>query len=69
MLRRITSSLILLGLVSTTVAPLTAKAAPAPKQNSTKNEKRQITAGFAGGALVLLLLGAAMSLRWFGRLI
>jgi Ca-activated chloride channel family protein len=35
----------------------------------TKNEKRQITAGFAGGALVLLLLGAAMSLRWFGRLI
>ena len=35
----------------------------------TKNEKRQVTAGFAGGALVLLLLGAAMSLRWFGRLI
>lgn len=35
----------------------------------TKNEKRQITAGFAGGALVLLLLGVAMSLRWFGRLI
>jgi Ca-activated chloride channel family protein len=35
----------------------------------TKNEKRQITAGFAGGALVLLLLGAVMSLRWFGRLI
>ena len=35
----------------------------------TKNEKRQITAGFAGGAIVLLLLGAAMSLRWFGRLI
>ena len=35
----------------------------------TKNEKRQITAGFAGGALVLILLGAAMSLRWFGRLI
>jgi Ca-activated chloride channel family protein len=35
----------------------------------TKNEKREITAGFAGGALALLLLGAAMSLRWFGRLI
>jgi Ca-activated chloride channel homolog len=33
------------------------------------NEKREITAGFAGGALALLLLGAAMSLRWFGRLI
>jgi Ca-activated chloride channel family protein len=35
----------------------------------TKNEKRQMTAGFAGGALVLLLVAAAMSLRWFGRLI
>ncbi len=34
-----------------------------------KNEKRQITARFAGGALALLLLGAAMSLHWFGRLI
>lgn len=30
---------------------------------------REITAGFAGGAIVLLLVGAAMSLRWFGRLI
>ena len=38
-------------------------------QLGTKNEKRQITAGFAGGGLALLLLGAAMSLRWFGRLI
>jgi Ca-activated chloride channel family protein len=35
----------------------------------TRNEKREITAGFAGGGLALLLLGAAMSLRWFGRLI
>jgi Ca-activated chloride channel family protein len=35
----------------------------------TKNEKREITAGFASGGLVLLLLGAVMSLRWFGRLI
>jgi Ca-activated chloride channel family protein len=35
----------------------------------TKKEKREITAGFAGGGLALLLLGAAMSLRWFGRLI
>jgi Ca-activated chloride channel family protein len=35
----------------------------------TKNEKREITAGFAGGGLALLLLGAALSLRWFGRLI
>ena len=35
----------------------------------TKKEKREITAGFAGGGLALLLLGAALSLRWFGRLI
>ena len=34
-----------------------------------KNEKREITAGFAGGGLALLLLGAVLSLRWFGRLI
>jgi Ca-activated chloride channel homolog len=34
-----------------------------------KNEKREITAGFAGGALALLLFGAALSLYWFGRLI
>jgi Ca-activated chloride channel homolog len=30
---------------------------------------RQVTAAFAGGALVLLVLGAGASLRWFGRLI
>jgi Ca-activated chloride channel homolog len=35
----------------------------------TKPAKREITAGFAGGGLALLLVGAAMSLRWFGRLI
>jgi len=34
-----------------------------------KHIKRQITASFAGGGLVLLLLGSAMSLRWFGRLV
>jgi hypothetical protein len=34
-----------------------------------KNEKRQITTRFAGAAVALLLLGAAMSLHWFGRLI
>jgi Ca-activated chloride channel family protein len=38
-------------------------------QLGTKKEPRQITAGFAGAALVLLALGAALSLRWFGRLI
>jgi Ca-activated chloride channel family protein len=34
-----------------------------------KKERRPITAGFAGGGLALLVLGAALSLRWFGRLI
>lgn len=31
--------------------------------------KRKISDEFAGGALVLVLLGSGMSLRWFGRLI
>jgi Ca-activated chloride channel family protein len=30
---------------------------------------RQVTAAFAAGGLVLLLAGAVLSLRWFGRLI
>jgi Ca-activated chloride channel family protein len=34
-----------------------------------KDEKRQVTSAFAGGGLLLLLAGAGMSLRWFGRLI
>jgi Ca-activated chloride channel family protein len=34
-----------------------------------RNERREITAVFAGGALALLLAGMAMSTRWFGRLI
>jgi Ca-activated chloride channel family protein len=34
-----------------------------------KNEKRQVTSSFAAGGLALLLLGALMSMRWFGRLI
>ena len=34
-----------------------------------KQVKQEITASFAGGALVLLLLGSALSLRWFGRLV
>jgi Ca-activated chloride channel family protein len=38
-------------------------------QLSHRNAKRQVTSAFAGGGLALLLLGAAMSLRWFGRLI
>jgi Ca-activated chloride channel family protein len=38
-------------------------------QLSHRDEKRQVTAAFAGGGLFLLLAAAAMSLRWFGRLI
>src|SRR5947209_1521944 len=34
-----------------------------------KKVKHEITAGFAGGGLVLLLLGSVASLAWFGRLI
>jgi len=33
-----------------------------------KQVKQEITTSFAGGALVLLLVGGALSLRWFGRL-
>lgn len=34
-----------------------------------KKEPREVTAGFAGAGLALLALGAALSVRWFGRLI
>jgi Ca-activated chloride channel homolog len=34
-----------------------------------KKVKHEITAGFAGGGLVLLLLGSVGSLTWFGRLV
>jgi len=37
-------------------------------QLGTKKAKREITAAFVGGALLLLAAGGAMSLRWFGRL-
>ena len=33
-----------------------------------KQVKQEITTSLAGGALVLLLIGGALSLRWFGRL-
>ena len=36
---------------------------------SHKKVKHEITASFAGGALVLLLLGSGASLAWFGRLV
>lgn len=34
-----------------------------------KQVKHEITASFAGGGLVLLLLGSVLSLAWFGRLV
>lgn len=36
-------------------------------QLGTRDEERQITAAFAAGGLLLLLAGAGLSLRWFGR--
>jgi Ca-activated chloride channel family protein len=35
---------------------------------TSKPEKREITAAFAGGGFLLLLAGGALSLVWFGRL-
>jgi Ca-activated chloride channel family protein len=35
----------------------------------TRNEKREITAAFSGGALALLVGGAGLSLLWFRRLV
>ena len=37
-------------------------------QVAVKDEKQEVTAAFAGGALVLVLGAAMLSLRWFGRL-
>ena len=34
-----------------------------------KEEPREITGAFAGGAMLLLLVGGGLSLRWFRRLI
>jgi Ca-activated chloride channel family protein len=34
-----------------------------------KHVKHEITAGFAGAGLVLLLVGSGLSLHWFGRLV
>jgi len=38
-------------------------------QVATRQEQREVTGAFAGGALVLLLLGSGLSLRWFRRLL
>jgi Ca-activated chloride channel homolog len=37
-------------------------------QVATREERREITAAFVGGAAAFLVLGGALSLRWFGRL-
>jgi Ca-activated chloride channel family protein len=34
-----------------------------------REEEREVTGAFAGGALALLLLGGGLSLRWFRRLL
>ena len=34
-----------------------------------ENKKREVTSAVTGGGLLLMLVGVAMSLRWFGRLI
>jgi Ca-activated chloride channel homolog len=37
-------------------------------QVATREERREVTAAFVGGAAAFLLIGGVMSLRWFGRL-
>jgi Ca-activated chloride channel homolog len=37
-------------------------------QIATRDEKREVTVAFVGGAAAFLLIGGLMSLRWFGRL-
>jgi Ca-activated chloride channel family protein len=39
------------------------------RQVATERRPREITAAFAGGALLLIATGALASLRWFGRLV
>ena len=36
---------------------------------SSRSEKEEVTAAFAGGAIFLLIAAGGLSLRWFGRLI
>jgi Ca-activated chloride channel family protein len=37
-------------------------------QVATREERREVTAAFVGGAAAFMLLGGVLSLRWFGRL-
>jgi Ca-activated chloride channel homolog len=50
-------------------AGLSAVYAHLAAQLGRKHVNHEITASFAGGGLVLLLLGSALSLHWFGRLV
>jgi Ca-activated chloride channel family protein len=50
-------------------AKLSAVYAHLATQLGHKHVKREITASFAGGGLVLLLFGSVLSLAWFGRLV
>jgi Ca-activated chloride channel family protein len=36
---------------------------------SSKDEKKEVTAAFAGGAIALLIAAGSLSLFWFGRLV
>jgi Ca-activated chloride channel family protein len=36
---------------------------------SSEPQQREVTAAFAGGALLLVLIGGGLSLAWFGRLV
>jgi Ca-activated chloride channel homolog len=36
-------------------------------QVGTEHEEREVTSAFAGGAIVLLLVGSGLSLHWFRR--
>lgn len=54
---------------ATTAADLASVYEKLGSQLGHKREPREMTAGFAGAAAVLLLAAAALSLRWFGRLI
>jgi hypothetical protein len=35
---------------------------------ATEDEKRELTAAFAGAGAVFLIVGAGLSLLWFGRI-
>ena len=58
-------------LTMTAGSAIVSEDSPAPFGNlhAYKDEQREITGAFAGGAILLLLAGGGLSLRWFRRLI